>query len=182
MNRSCVFFVGTHKDKVSLQRIEEMNRSLIDLIQHTPQYQANIVQRCSADSVIFAVDNFSSLQNDEDFVVIRRATQGLVYGSHLRVKAPTSWLFTGIVLQNLSETQPIISTDQYQEIARQCGIEHDSFRACLNFLHLRIGAIRYYDTEHLRNVVILKPQLIINILSQLMKRAFMKPLHEEVNH
>ena len=175
VNRSCVFFVGTHKDKVSLQRIEEMNRSLIELIRHTPQYQANIVQRCSANSVIFAVDNFSSLQNDEDFVVIRRATQGLVYGSHLRVKAPTSWLFTGIVLQNLSETQPIISTDQYQEIARQCGIEHDSFRACLNFLHLRIGAIRYYDTEYLRNVVILKPQLIINILSQLMKRAFMKP-------
>ena len=49
LNRSCVFFIGTHKDKVSPERIEAMNRDLIDLIQDTPQYKANIVQRCNAD-------------------------------------------------------------------------------------------------------------------------------------
>ena len=98
LNRSSVFFIGTHKDRVSPQRIEAVNRELIELIRHTPQFKANIVQRCSASSIVFPVDNFSSLEKDDDFVAIRRATQGLVYGSHSRVKAPTSWLFTGIVL------------------------------------------------------------------------------------
>ena len=178
VNRSCAFFIGTHKDKVSTQRIEELNRKLIELIQDTPQYRANIVQQCTAGSIIFGVDNFSSLEKDEDFAVIRRSTQSLVYGSHLKVKAPTSWLFTGIVLQKLSETQPIISLDQYHQIAEQCGIQHDSFRSCLKFLHLKIGAIRYYETEHLCNTVFIKPQLVMNVLSHLMKRAF---LNHDVN-
>ena len=175
-NRSCVFFIGTHKDKVSPQRIEAVNRDLIQLIQHTPQYKANIVQRCSPDSIVFPVDNFSSLENDEDFAVIRRATQGLVYGSHLRVKAPTSWLFTGVVLQNVSESRPMISLDQFQEISTQCGVEQESFKPCLKFLHNKVGAIRFYETEHLRDVVIIKPQVVINALSHLMRRAFLKPL------
>ena len=175
-NRSCVFFIGTHKDKVSPQRIEAVNRDLIELIRHTPQYKANIVQHCSADSIIFAVDNFSSLENDEDFGVIRRATQGLVYGSHLRVKASTSWLFTGVVLQNVSESQPMISLNQCQEIAGQCGVEQESFKPCLEFLHNKVGAIRLYETEHLYDVVFIKPQVLINSLSHLMRRAFLKPL------
>ena len=175
-NRSCVFFIGTHKDQASPHRIEAVNRDLIELIRHTPQYKANIVQRCSADSIVFAVDNFSSLENDEEFAVIRRATQGLVYGSHLRVKAPTSWLFTGVVLQNVSETRPMISLSQCQEIARQCGVEQQSFKPCLKFLHNKVGAIRLYETEHLHDVVIIKPQVLINALSHLMRRAFLKPL------
>ena len=175
-NRSCVFFIGTHKDKVSPQRIEAVNRDLIQLIQHTPQYKANIVQRCNADCIVFPVDNFSSLENDEDFAVIRRATQGLVYGSHLRVKAPTSWLFTGVVLQNVSESRPMISLDQCQEIATQCGVEQEAFKPCLKFLHNKVGAIRFYETEHLHEVVIIKPQVVINALSHLMRRAFLKPL------
>ena len=175
VNRSCVFFIGTHKDIVDSQKLNAMNRDLIELIKNTPHYNANMVQRSSTDSIFFAVDNFSSLQNDEDFVMIRRATQGLVYGSNVKVKAPTSWLFTGIVLQNLSKTQPIVTFEQCQEIAQQCGIEQRAFKSCLEFLHRTIGAIRYYDTEHLQSIVVLKPQVIINVLSHLMRRAFMKP-------
>ena len=68
-----------------------MNRNLIELIRVTPQYQAHVVLQHSAGNIIFAVDNFSLLQNDEDFVPIRRATQSLIYGnSHFKVKAHTS--------------------------------------------------------------------------------------------
>ena len=176
LNRSSVFFIGTHKDKVSPQRIEAVNRELIELIRHTPQYKANIVQRCSASSIVFPVDNFSSLEKDDDFVAIRRATQGLVYGSHSRVKAPTSWLFTGIVLQNVSESQPVISLDQCQAIAQQCGVEQDSFKSCLKFLHKKVGAVRHYETEKLGAMVFIKPQVLINALSHLMRRAFLNPI------
>ena len=176
LNRSSVFFIGTHKDRVSPQRIEAVNRELIELIRHTPQFKANIVQRCSASSIVFPVDNFSSLEKDDDFVAIRRATQGLVYGSHSRVKAPTSWLFTGIVLQNVSESQPVISLDQCQAIAQQCGVEQDSFKSCLKFLHKKVGAIRHYETEKLGAMVFIKPQVLINALSHLMRRAFLNPI------
>ena len=170
---SRVFFVGTHKDLVSPERIEEMNRMLIKLIRETPQYQAHIVQHCKGGNVIFAVDNFS--QNNEDFLPVRKDTQSLIYGNNcFQVKAPTSWLFTGIVLKKVSETQPIVSFDQCKEIARQCGIQN-SFDKAIKFLHYKIGVIRYYNTESLKGVVVLKPQLIINVLSQLMKEAFSKP-------
>ena len=175
-SHSHVFFIATHKDKVSSERIEAVNRELMELIKHTPQHKANIVQRCSADSIVFPVNNLSSLEDDGDFAPIRRTTQELVYGSGSGVKAPTSWLFTGVVLQNMSESRPIISLDQCREIAGQCGVQQDSFKACLKFLHNKVGVLRYYETEHLRDVVFIKPQLLINALSHLMRRAFLKPL------
>ena len=175
-NAASVFFIGTHKDTVTPQTIKERNRELADLIKDTPQYQSGMVKHCSAEDIIFAVDNFSPLQDDEDFVPIRRAIQNLVYGSNcFKVKARTSWLFMGIVFQKLSESQPIIALDQCQEIARQCSITGHDIDMALKFLHRTIGAIRYYNTENLHKVVFLKPQLIINLLSQFMRRAFKKP-------
>ena len=175
-NAASVFFIGTHKDTVTPQTIKERNRELADLIKDTPQYQSGVVKHCSAEDIIFAVDNFSPLQDDEDFVPIRRAIQNLVYGSNcFKVKARTSWLFMGIVFQKLSESQPIITLDQCQEIARQCSITGHDIDMALKFLHCTIGAIRYYNTENLHKVVFLKPQLIINLLSQFMRRAFKKP-------
>ena len=175
-NAASVFFIGTHKDTVTPQTIKERNRELADLIKDTPQYQSGVVKHCSAEDIIFAVDNFSPLQDDEDFVPIRRAIQNLIYGSNcFKVKARTSWLFMGIVFQKLSESQPIITLDQCQEIARQCSITGHDIDMALKFLHHTIGAIRYYNTENLHKVVFLKPQLIINLLSQFMRRAFKKP-------
>ena len=175
-NAASVFFIGTHKDTVTPEEIKERNRELIDLIKDTPLYQSGVVKHCSADNIIFAVDNFSPLHKDEDFIPIRRAIQSLVYGNnYFKVKARTSWLFMGIVFQKLSESQPIITLDQCQEIARQCSITGHDIDMALKFLHRTIGAIRYYNTENLHKVVILKPQLIINLLSQFMQRAFKKP-------
>ena len=175
-NAASVFFIGTHKDTVTPETIKERNRELIDLITDTPQYQSGVVKHCSADNIIFAVDNFSPLHKDEDFIPIRRAIQSLVYcNSFFRVKARTSWLFMGVVFQKLSESQPIITLDQCQEIARQCSITGHDIDMALKFLHRTIGAIRHYNTENLHKVVILKPQLIINLLSQFMQRAFKKP-------
>ena len=172
---NAVLFVGTHKDTVSPQKIQKTNDFLIDLIKDTPQYKARVVKFSSAGNIIFAVNNFSLLQNDEDFAPIRSVTQSLIYGeTSFKVKAPTSWLFLGIVLQKVSESQPIITLEQCKELARQCAISKSNIEMALKFLHRKIGAIRYYNTENLNNVVILKPQLIINILSNLMKRNFRK--------
>ena len=175
LNRSHIFFIGTHKDMVSPDRIEAVNRELKELIQNTPQFKANIVQQCSAGSIVFPVNNFSALNDDEDFVAIRKVTQTLAYGRQSKVKVPTSFLYTGVVLQDISKSRTIISLDQCREIALQCGVEGDSFTTCLKFLHKKVGAIRYYQTENLGDMVIIKPQALINILSHLMKGAFLKP-------
>ena len=175
LNRSHIFFIGTHKDMVSPERIEAVDGELKKLIQNTPQFKANIVQQHSAGSIIFPVNNLSALNDDKDFVAIRKATQALVYGSQSKVKVPASFLYAGVVLQDISKSRTIISLDQCREIAVQCGVEGDSFKTCLKFLHKKVGAIRYYRTENLGDMVIIKPQALINILSHLMKRAFLKP-------
>ena len=172
---SFVFFVGTHKDKVTPERIYEMNMYLIESICSTPQYQARMVQHCSSDTIIFAVDNFSSLKNDEDFLPIRRATQNLLYGeSFFTVKAPTTWLFVCIVLQKIGESHPFISLQDCKELARKCGVEDKDLVSCLKFLHNKIGTIRLYTTTNLNNIIFLKPQVIINHVSQMMRILFKK--------
>ena len=173
---SFVFIIGTHKDKVSAPKIDAINKQLLQIIQDTPQYLSHMVQRCNSESVVFPVHNFSSLENDKDFQPIRRATQGLIYGQNsFKIKAPTSWLFVGIVLQKCSDSQPIISLKQCKDICTQCGLEFKDIEPCLNFLHSKLGIIKYYSTMNLSNLVFLKPQMIINLISQLMRGAFKKP-------
>ena len=176
LNSSSIFFIGTHKDKVSADEITAANKQLLQVIQDTPQYQCHMVQRCSSESIIFPVNNFSSLENDKDFEPIRRGTQSLVYGKNsFKVKAPSSWLFLGIVLQKYSGSHPIISLEHCKKISTQCGLEDKDIQPCLKFLHSKIGAIKYYNTKNLCNVVFLKPQLVINLISQVMRGAFKKP-------
>ena len=172
---SFVFFIGTHKDIVTSQKIYEMNKRLVEIISKTPQYQSHMVQNCGPDNITFAVDNFSSLKNDEDFLPIRRVTQNLLYGETcFSMKVPTLWLFVCIVLQKLGDSHLMISLQHCKEITQKCGIEDKDVVSCLKFLHQKIGVIRFYSTVNLCNIVFLKPQLIINHLSQLMRISFKK--------
>lgn len=74
-----VFFIGTHKDKIDSQllnnRIAYVDQQLQDAIKPTAHYQ-NIVEFASPDQLIFTVNNFS--EDDSDFQRIRNAVERVV--------------------------------------------------------------------------------------------------------
>ena len=57
-------------------------------------------------------------------------------------------------------------------MAAKYGIEKDQIVHLLQFLHLRIGVIRYFDKDGVRHIVIKEPQVLFNNVTNLIIKTF----------
>ena len=57
-------------------------------------------------------------------------------------------------------------------MAAEYGIEEDQLPHLLQFLHLRIGVIRYFDKDGVRHIVICEPQVLFNRVTDLIVKTF----------
>jgi len=58
------------------------------------------------------------------------------------------------------------------DLARRCGIKEDDVEQALTFLHERFGIIRYFKGKDLGHIVITNPQVIYDMLSDLIAEKF----------
>ena len=56
-SNSVAFFVGTHRDRVSEEVVKETDHQLQAVIRDTDFFEKNVVQFCSADQLVIAMDN-----------------------------------------------------------------------------------------------------------------------------
>ena len=71
--RSKVFFVGTHKDKVSQKRISRIDRCLQQMVRSTGLYREGMIQFASESRMLLAVNNLS--RDDSDVQLVRAAVE-----------------------------------------------------------------------------------------------------------
>ena len=57
-------------------------------------------------------------------------------------------------------------------MAAKYGIKEDQLVHLLQFLHLRIGVIRYFDKDGVRHIVIKEPQVLFNTVTDLIIKTF----------
>ena len=57
-------------------------------------------------------------------------------------------------------------------MAGKYGIEENQLVHLLQFLHLRIGIIRYFDKDGVRHIVIKEPQVLFNNVTDLIIKTF----------
>ena len=172
MHKPLVFVVGTHTDQLGSSadtRIAELNQEIHSLI-HKNGFQ-DIVQYADThkNQVIFPVDNTS--ESDEDFKFIRSNVNSLIDGrKEFNIEYPVSYLLLCLDLQN--EKKKVLTLDEFRALAARHGIEGDHVFQLLHFLHLRIGIVRYYDEEGLRDIVIIEPQILFNTITDLVIKTF----------
>ena len=174
-----VFFIGTHKDKVSEEKIKEIDADLKEAVKSTAFYKEGLVQPAFASDdpknmrMLLAVNNLSD--DDADFECVRRAVERIINQDDFKVRAPPQWLIFNLVLRQ-AVSQPIISYEQCSELARQCGI-HDSeeLSKALLFLSTKVGLIRYFQnnaSENLREIVIRDPKILFDKVTELVVQTF----------
>ena len=124
----------------------------------------------SKGEIFFSVDNTSD--SDDDFKSIRSRVNSLVYHrkEFFTIDYPISYLLLCLDLQN--EKKSIITLDEFKFLAAKHGIEGGDIFHLLHFLHLRIGIVRYYDVEGLRDFVVIEPQVLFNAITDLVIRTF----------
>ena len=171
-HKSLVFIVGTHIDQLGSsadQKIHQLNQhidSVIkkngfrDLVQYADEHKG---------SVFFPVDNTS--ESDEDFRVIRSKVNSLVsHREEFAIEYPITYLLFCLDLQNVKKT--ILSLDEFKALAARHGIVGEEVFSLLYFLHLRVGVVRYFDVDGLRDIVVLEPQVLFNTVTALIVKTF----------
>ena len=115
-------------------------------------------------SVMFAVDNSS--ESDEGFRAIRSQVNSLVSRrEEFAIDYPIQYLLFCLDLQDVKKT--ILSLDEFKALAAKYNIVGEQIFPLLQFLHLRVGVIRYFDVDGLRDIVVLEPQVLFNSVTAL---------------
>ena len=170
IHKPLVFIVGTHKDRLGAsadEKIAEFDHTLHNLIEKNGF--GNLVQYAGRGKVIFTVDN--NCDGEEDFGVIRSSVQTLIRSRNdFIIEYPISYLLFCLELQK--QNCSVLSLGECKRIAAKCGIEGEQVLHLLEFLHLRIGVIRYFDKDGVRHVVIKEPQVLFNKVTDLIVRTF----------
>ena len=170
--RSKVFFVGTHKDKVSQNQINRIDRCLQQMVRSTGLYREGMIQFASESRMLLAVNNLSS--DDSDVQLLRATVERVGSQGDFKIRAPPSWLIFSLTIRQHKEQ--VLSYEQCFEIARQCGIgTQEELNEALWFLHTKVGLIRYFQGEGLEDVqkiVITDPQILFDMNTDLVVETF----------
>ena len=172
MGKSKVFFVGTHKDKVSEAEINCIDHTLQNLVKSTSLYQQGMIQCASKSQMLLAVNNLS--QDDSDVQLVRAAVERLGSQGDFSIRSPVSWLIFSLTIRQ--HTDRVLSYEQCFEVARQCGIAtREELNETLRFLHTKVGLIRYFQgegLEDLQRIVITDPQILFDMMTDLVVETF----------
>ena len=169
--RPKVFLVGTHKDrldtKMANEHIAKVDQQLQEKLRSTSHYK-DLVEFASPTQLIFTVNNFS--KTESDFQSIRSAFERVVVRGEFHMTSPSHWLIFSLALRKL--TSNVISYDLCLEIARQCGLSADELNEALHFIHSKMGLIRYFPYENVKDFVVINPQHLFDKVTELIVNTF----------
>ena len=120
---------------------------------------------------LFVVDNTKSGSGDECRGVIKLREKVLSFAKELpqmKEAIPLKWLKYEKELHLWSERREWIPIEEAGQIAKkECGIDDDvQFRTLLNFLHDQRVFIHFSESPELENMVILRPQWLIDVFKE----------------
>ena len=169
--RPKVFIIGTHKDKLDSKTassdIAKIDQRLQAVIQSTSHYE-HLIEFASPYQLIFAINNFS--ENDTDFKDIRLAVERVIVREEFQMTSPAHWLIFSLAIRSIKPY--VISYGLCLEIARQCGLADDELNEALHFIHSKVGLIRYFPYEDVKDVVVIHPQFLFDKVTELIVDTF----------
>lgn len=166
--RPKVFFVGTHRDQLRSNLAESIIAEKDQYLQKSTRQFIDIIEFASSFQMLFAVNNFS--HDKSAFQMIRSAVDRAVERHEFEMVCPSHWLILSFALRRFD--QEIVSYEECFEVAKLYGIvDEKELNDALHFIHTKMGLIRYFPHEYIKDIVVVKPQLLYKI-SELIVKTF----------
>jgi ferredoxin-like protein FixX len=167
--RPKVFFIGTHRDLLPSNSAESIIAEKDKYLQASTRQFVDIIEFVSSSRMIFTVDNFS--EDKSAFQKIRSAVERAVERHEFEMVCPSHWLIFSFALRRFE--QETVSYEECFEVAKQCGIvDEEELNNALHFIHTKMGLIRYFPHEYIKDIVVVKPQLLYDKISELIVKTF----------
>jgi GTPase SAR1 family protein len=179
-HKPLVFIIGTHKDKLGSSaddKIAALNEQLDSLLLKSGF--EDLVQHADASKgqIMFTVDN-TSKNDEEDFDSIRSKVSCLISRDDFTIEYPARYLLFCFVLQSLESK--VMSLEKFKGLAAKYGIMGDQVSHLLQFLHLRVGVIQYFNVDGLKHIVFRQPQFLFGKVTKLLTGTFLRPCHKSL--
>ena len=84
--------------------------------------------------------------------------------------SPVHWLIFSLALRKLELN--IVSFEQCLKIAKQCGLKDNEVTEALHFIHSKMGLIRYFQYDDVKDMVVIHPQFLFDKVTDLIVDTF----------
>ena len=167
-SKSLVFLVGTHKDKVSEEKISELDKDLQCIMNGTDFFDKDLVQFCSEDKLIVAMNNMDG--GVEEVETIKKMLNQAMERHFKPLSIPAVWLLLNLCLRmNKDRTASMKSV---LELSSQFNMSEYETKVALWFLHHHAGVMMYFpNVPILEDLVILDSQVVYDSVTFLILRA-----------
>ena len=167
-SKSVAFLVGTHKDKVSEEQISQSDSDLQSIIRGTDFYEKGLVQFCSEDKLIVAINNMDG--GVEEVKAIKKMLNQAMERHFKPLSIPAVWLLLNLCLRmNKARTASMKSV---LKLSSQFNMSAYETKAALWFLHHHAGVMMYFpNVPLLEDLVILDNQVVYDSVTFLILRA-----------
>ena len=174
ISESVAFIVGTHKDKVSEQRIKEMNEEIQKIIKSTDFY--DIVEFFSKDELLVTMDNMDG--GVEEVKKIQTLLEKCMNRRFKELKIPAVWLLFSLILRKKSTRTATV--EYCMHLSASLDMSSYETEVALWFLHHHAGVLMYFpDIPKLKNLVIIDTQVVYDSVTRLIIRVMSC---DEVSH
>ena len=168
-NQSVAYILGTHKDLVSEQQIDEFDKKLMDSIQYTDFFNKGLVQLASEDRMVLPIDNMHGGKDE-----IKKVCQFLEEAMKRHFKKlsiPAAWLVLSLCLRKREERTA--SLQNVLQLAGELGMPEEETKLALWFLHHHAGVLMFFPmVEELKNTVICDTQVVYDSATNLIIDTF----------
>ena len=167
-SKSVAYFVGTHKDKVSEEKISKFDSDLQSIIRGTDFFEKGIVQFSSEGKLIVAMDNMTG--GVEEVSEVRKILHAAMEKHFRKLKIPAVWLLFNQCLQ--MREKRTASFESCLELSSQFNMSAYETKVALWFLHHHAGVLMYFpNIPLLADLVILDSQVVYDSVTFLILGA-----------
>ena len=170
---SKVIIIGTHKDLLgdageANDVVLQINNQLEDELKGTDWYSKDMVIPVEGRKLLLGVNTFSP----NDIRKVKDLVNKVALNGDYQLEIPVPWLAFEFCIRKLGKK--VISLKECQHLANDCEIlAGGEFNTALWFLHNKVGTIRYFkNVPELQNVVITDPQLLFDLVTDLIVNTF----------
>lgn len=176
--------LATHLDLVSRETLTEADRKLREVFSPKDLEKTSRLihdaREGGFDSIFVPVNNKDGTKIQEVREFLRKAIK---IARRKPVRVATLWLLFHYILRSNYEDQQVCSFDECADLAVKCGIEREHVGQVLNYIHLNLGTILYYDDiPTLSQLVIVNPEVLFKCISKLICRVYEKTGDTTHNH
>ena len=167
-SRSMVYLVGTHKDKVSEEKISQLDDDLQSIIRGTDFFQKRLVKFCSEGKLIVTMDNMEG--GVEEVEAIKKMLDNAIEREFKKLKIPVAWLLLNICLHK--KEGRITKVENVLKLSSQFNMPPEETEVALWFLHHHAGVLMHFpNVPQLNDLVILDNQVVYDSVTELILKA-----------